>query len=216
MPIRRVLAAGLVAGLAVGGLTVGSALADEAPASDPDASVLVESPAQPAPIGAVQPAQQQTLRVLRRARRASDTLPASARSVASPARYGRNPQLARAVTTRSGKAWVVPGDGVVCLVMPDPVDGWATSCAPTGEVATRGLTLGLTGTDASAAVTLVPDGATVTTTDDADRTRNVTPDDSGIVDTDAEKVQSLEVTTPEGQATTEMQSTEDLGTGDTP
>jgi hypothetical protein len=209
-PARRVAVVGVVTGIAAVGLTVGPALAEDAPQSTSEPTWLTTDSAQPAPIGAVQPEQAQTLRVLRRARKSSDALPAGAQAVTSPARYGRNPQLARAIKTRTGKAWVVPGDDVVCLVMPDPIDGWATTCAGTDVVATQGLTLGLTNAESSEAVTLVPDGATVTSTDEQGRTATVTPDSSGAVAVDPEKTASLAVETPAGEATTPMQGSQDL------
>lgn len=85
-----------------------------------------------------------------------------AEQVASPKRFGRNPDLARKIATVTGDGWVIPGDGFVCIAMPDPVDGFATSCLPTQIVAERGLYVSLSGgkgipAGASAQTALVSD-----------------------------------------------------------
>jgi hypothetical protein len=85
-------------------------------------------------------------------------------AIASSTRYGRNAGLARAIQTPYGKGWVIPGDGWLCIAMPDPVDGYGESCSPTSLAIQRGLWLRLAGDtpDAQAAdVLLVPDGVTV-------------------------------------------------------
>lgn len=68
-----------------------------------------------------------------------------AEQVGSPRRYGRNPNLARKITTVTGDGWVVPGDGWLCIAMPDPVDGFGTTCLPTQIAAARGLHVALSG-----------------------------------------------------------------------
>jgi hypothetical protein len=207
---RRALAGGLAASLLAAGVAVGSAGADDARVP----AVASPGAAQPAAIGAVQADQAQTLRVLRRARRASDAVPAVvANEIAGPARFGRNAGLARAIDTPTGTGWVVPGDDTVCLVAQDPVDGWATTCAPTSVVRTDGLTLGLADADGSTVVTLVPDGAEVSVTDDDDRTAPVSPDSSGIVAVDATDADHVAVVTDEGTAETPLLSAEELAAG---
>ncbi|HEU4973802.1 MAG TPA: hypothetical protein VFT50_01835 [Baekduia sp.] len=88
-----------------------------------------------------------------------------AAGIASSSRFGRNAALARAIRTPYGKGWVIPGDGYLCITMPDPVDGYGESCQPTSVVLHRGLWLRLAGDgpNAQAAdVLLIPDGATAT------------------------------------------------------
>jgi hypothetical protein len=81
--------------------------------------------------------------------------------VASPDRFGRNAALARAIETPTGTGWVIPGAGFLCIAVPDPVDGWGTSCVPTKVGVRRGLAIGLTAADGRSTETLlVPDGAT--------------------------------------------------------
>lgn len=203
--VRRGLAVALVAGsLAV----AGQAVADDPPA--PDTVSAPDTTAQPAPIGAVQPDQAQALSVLRRDRRAADALPADALSAAGPGRFGRNPGLSRAIRTTTGTGWIVPGDGVVCLVVPDPVDGYGTSCAPTGVVVDDGLTVGVATEDGASATTLVPDGASVVVEDDTGRRARVAPDASGVTRVDADHADHLEVVTSEGRAETPLLDADEL------
>lgn len=216
-PRRPALRRGLAVALAAGGLAVagqavaGQAVAEDAP--DPAAVAAPDAPRQPAPIGAVQPEQAETLRVLRRPQRADDALPADALAAAGPNRFGRNPELARAVRTATGTGWVVPGDGTVCLVVPDPVDGYATSCAPTGVVATDGLTVGLADEDDASATTLTPDGATVAVQDDEGRRTRIAPDASGVTRVEAQEADHLEIHTPAGRSDTPLLDAGELAAG---
>lgn len=83
--------------------------------------------------------------------------------VGSPERFGRNPALARQIQTATGTGWVIPGDGHLCIAVPDPVDGWGTSCAPTAVAIERGLGISLTdSTGKSKETLLVPDGRRAT------------------------------------------------------
>lgn len=68
-----------------------------------------------------------------------------AAQIGSPKRFGRNSDLARKIKTVTGDGWVIPGDGWLCLAMPDPVDGYGTSCLPTQIAAKQGLYVGLSG-----------------------------------------------------------------------
>lgn len=88
--------------------------------------------------------------------------PDVALAIASPSRFGRNAELARGVATPNGPGWVIPGDGYICIAVPDPVDGYAESCTATEVAVKQGLWVALEGegTDAEAIDTiLVPDGA---------------------------------------------------------
>lgn len=84
--------------------------------------------------------------------------------IASPDKYGRNPALARQIETVTGTGYVIPGDGYVCIVVPDPVDGYGSTCDTVGNIKKRGLYIGLkegaipVGKHAQTVV--VPDGAT--------------------------------------------------------
>ncbi|MDO9409746.1 hypothetical protein [Patulibacter sp.] len=210
---RRAVGGTLLAGVVAAGLTVG--VVGPAGAEDAPDRVAVAPDAQPAAIGAVQADQAQTLRVLRRAKRATDVMPAAAAAAVSPARFGRNPGLARAIDTPNGRGWVVPGDDTVCLIAPDPVDGYGVTCSPTSMVATDGITLGMTSEDHSTAFTLVPDGAEVTVVDEDRTSQQVTPDASGVVAVDAEQVDHLEIATSDGVADKEISDAADFA-GSTP
>lgn len=206
-PRRTQVTRGLAALLALGSLAVaGVASADDPAPTLPTAPDAV----QPPPVEAIQPDQAETLRVLRRAPRPTDALPADALAAAGPERFGRNPDLARAVRTTTGTGWVVPGDGVICLVAPDPVDGYGTTCSPTAVVATNGLTLGEAGPDAASATTVVPDGAKVVIESDEGRRSSVTPDNTGVTRVDATDADHLDIVTAEGTSSVPLSDADDI------
>lgn len=204
--VRRAVGGTLLAGLLATGLAVGPAGAEDAP----DPVSVAPGAAQPPAIGAVQADQSQALKVLRRDQVASDAMPADAEAAVGPSMFGRNPDLARAIDTPTGKGWVVPGDETVCLIAPDPVDGYGVSCSPTSVVRTDGITLGNASDEASTAVTLVPDGAEVVVVDEDRSTDAVTPDASGVVAVDATKVDHLEIGTGSGVAEQEILDEQEL------
>lgn len=209
-PRRTHVVRGLAALIATGGLVVaGTAAADDPP---PATSVSPDA-AQPAPVAEVQPDQAEALRVLRRDVRPSDALPPAAEAAASSERFGRNPALARAVRTTNGTGWVVPGDGIVCLVAPDPVDGFGTTCAPTAVVAAGGLTLIQADDHEATATTLVPDGATVVLEQETGARSRVTPDNTGVTRVDASEADHLEVVTEQGRADTPLPDADEMAAG---
>lgn len=84
--------------------------------------------------------------------------------IGSASRYGRDASLARAIKTVTGTGWVIPGDGYLCIAVPDPIDGYGTSCLPTEVAVRQGLALTLSGNmpNGKAAETLlVADGSRV-------------------------------------------------------
>lgn len=103
-------------------------------------------------------------------------------AVASPSRFGRNSALARTIATTNGAGWVVPGADHVCVVVPDPVDGYGTVCTPNTWAKENGVVLemrqSLSSGDASVTV-LAPDGVQVVLTH-AGVTQPV-PTDHGVV-----------------------------------
>jgi hypothetical protein len=80
-------------------------------------------------------------------------------SMASPEHYGRNAALARAIDTPYGQGWVVPGDGYLCIVVPNTVPGYAEGCSPVDYAVQNGLWQRLDG-DATLDTVLAPDGTT--------------------------------------------------------
>lgn len=196
-------ASAAVAALAVGGSAVAS--------NDPvDAPVPGPSPfASPVPIGEIQPDQAAAFAVLRRPQRSTDRMPADvAAGVAGPGRFGRNAALARAITTETGKGWVVPGRGVVCLVLPSGDGGYATTCNPTAAAAREGLSLQLVGPDEASSSTLVPDGGRVVVAQDDATTETVRPDASGVASTDTTDAERVTVITDDGRSTTPVPETD--------
>jgi hypothetical protein len=190
-------ATGAAAALAVGGSALASddRTEDQAPALSPTAMVV--------PIGEIQPDQAAAFRVLRRPQRPSDLMPADvAAGTAGPGRFGRNPGLARAVETLAGKGWVVPGRGVICLVVPDTDQGYGTSCTPTAVAARDGLDLQLVGPEESTSSTLLPDGARVVVAQDDATTDTVRPDASGMATVDTTDTKRVTVITEDGRSTT--------------
>ena len=104
--------------------------------------------------------------VLFRDQPASPIPPDIAARVASSERFGRNADLARSIQTPHGTGWVIPGDHWLCIVMPDPVDGYGESCNPTSTAIERGLWIRLAGDSPDAKASdalLVPDGTQVHT-----------------------------------------------------
>lgn len=189
--------AGAVAALAVGGSAIASSEPDETYAPGPSPRAV------PVPIGEIQPDQAAAFRVFRRPQRPSDAIPADvAAAVASPARFGRNPGLARAVQTPTGKGWVVPGRGVVCLVVPGAAEGYVTTCNPTAAAVDDGLNLQLVSPDESTSATLVPDGGRVVVAQDDDTTDTVRPDASGMANADTTDAERVTVITDDGRSTT--------------
>lgn len=97
--------------------------------------------------------------------RAASAMPSDAvDQIAGPQRYGRNASLARSIETVTGTGWVIPGNGYLCIAVPDPVEGYGASCLPTKDAARQGLYISLRGSlpDGKAAETiLVPDGLAV-------------------------------------------------------
>ena len=116
------------------------------------------------------------------------------RNIAANAKqFGLSPDQARVLATVNGqRVWLIPGNGYLCIAIPDPGVGWGTSCVPTADATQRGLAIGLTSANGKTAATLlVPDGASATTIDGpvsttapvataASTTRRIKVDASGI------------------------------------
>ncbi len=114
-------------------------------------------------VASVSPEIERTLSVFRT--RTATPVPAKlVPRIASPTKYGRNAALARRIETVTGTGYVIPGDGYVCIVVPDPVDGYGSTCSTVEDIKKRGLYIGLkegaipAGKHAQTLV--VPDGAT--------------------------------------------------------
>lgn len=166
-------AGALVGVVAAGSVGVGVALADGGQGGGAGASQAlsaVEAPT-PSPIAAVEPEAREAFRLLRDV--APSAMPADVvEQVGSSARYGRNPALARKISTPTGDGWVIPGKGYICIAVDDAGYGWGTSCVPTEVAARRGLAIGLMDASGRSKETLVvPDGKTAGAIDGPPSTR---------------------------------------------
>jgi hypothetical protein len=170
---RRVAMALTTAALGAG--AVGTALAStETTAQAPVRSVA------PAAVSSVSVGIERQFAVFRS--QPATPMPADvAEAVASPARFGRNAALARDIWTVNGRGWVVPGDQYICIVVPDPVDGYGTGCTRLAWAQKSGVILemrDLSGHGSSTA--LAPDPASVQFMDAAGAARTI-PTNSGVV-----------------------------------
>jgi hypothetical protein len=163
---RKTLIAGgatLASAIAIGGAALAGAApgAGEAPAPSATEQALF-GPTTKA-VATVSPEIQGTLSIFR-TRTATPVPAALVPRIASPTKYGRNAALARQIQTVTGTGYVIPGDGYVCIVVPDPVDGYGSTCSAIDDVKRRGLYIGLTEgaipAGKHAQTVVVPDGAT--------------------------------------------------------
>jgi hypothetical protein len=131
---------GLVVTAAV--TTAGIALAADSPA--PKTPAFDDTPT---PMAQSVSDDQLAFAVLRRARTATDVMPGSvAAQVGNPSVGGKNVALARAISTPAGTAWVIPGNGSICLAVPDPASPASTplfgvTCNSTDYAVQHGLTI---------------------------------------------------------------------------
>jgi hypothetical protein len=159
LKLRTFIALAAIAAISASGVALAASPNDS---GDSGAVVAAAIQTPTAAVTAVQPDAQAAFKLLRTV--APTPMPPDvADAVGSPQRFGRNPALARSIQTPTGKGWVIPGDGFLCIAVPDPVDGWGTTCLPTAVAAQRGLGIGLTAANGKSVETLlVPDGAAAT------------------------------------------------------
>lgn len=166
----------LAAVAAAGIFTTGAVGAIAASSSD----TLVPSVPDAPRVSAVQETTKEAFRVFRRDVAPEDEMPPAV--VDQVARsYGNNSKLARAIVTPTGKGWVLPGHGRVCVVAPDPVDGYGVACSTPESAAAFGIGLALSDKQGSSVVVLVPDNGQVAVREGNGPAKNLTPDSSGIV-----------------------------------
>lgn len=107
---------------------------------------------------------------LRRPQTAADTMPAAvAAQVGNPDVGGKNVALARAIKTSAGDGWVIPGNGSICLAVPDaaaPADdpSYGVTCNTVQWAHQHGLSILLldTRTGRGDATVVAPDRTSVT------------------------------------------------------
>ena len=183
------------AAVALAAAAVAAAAIDGSGPDDP-------APYRSAPVTTVEPDLAAGFAVFARARRASDVMSAAARAqLAGPARNGFNPALSRAIATPSGTGWAVPGRSTVCIVMPDPVDGFGVVCSPTSSALRAGLVgimISPRTPDTAALSVLLPREATATATLADGHRRSLEADDDGVVNTQITGARSIAIKTPSG------------------
>lgn len=160
-------------------------------------------------VPAVQNAQSASFSILRRARTADDVMPANAaRLLGDPRETGKNPGLARGFDSPTGRGWVLPGDGVVCAAVPDPVDGFGMSCSAADAAATGGV-IGALSTPAAGVYdvfVVVPDGGSVIAITRGGGTRPL-PAKDGVVAQRVGGASAIVVTTATGTGRLELPAT---------
>lgn len=175
--------------------------------SSRDKSGITEMTARPLAT-AVQPDQVEGFAVFARARTVRDEMPADAREqVGNSTKTGRNLNLSRAIDTPTGTGWAVPGNGTVCLVMPDPIDGYGITCSDTALALAHGLVGMLISSDTPdvANVTIVlPRNSRASATLDDGRDQALASDHYGVVSVRLQRARSITLTTPSGVRTTRM------------
>ena len=157
----RLAAAALLGGV----LTAAASAAVAASSADTSAPLLDPQ----APVSAAQSDQTSSFGVLRGAQAPVDAFAGSAQPAG-----GANPQLARSVAVptsalSTGRVWVVPGNGVLCLRVIDPAGGEGWTCSTTAAARAGGLVgtiaHSLDGGGPVFAFGLVPDGVGKVTID---------------------------------------------------
>jgi hypothetical protein len=166
-------------------IVAGTTIADKSPRAQADLS------AAPTPVASVSAEMMANFAIFRE--RPPVSMPADvAAMMASPARFGRNANLAREISTPHGTGWIVPGDKMLCIIVPDPVDSYGTGCNTLASSLVRGLVLamrdGPRGPGTSTA--LIPDGARATLSSGSLPLRSTT----GVVSNRIEADEDLVVT----------------------
>ena len=134
---------------------------------------------------AIEVEQSSMLSILRRPIAVRDTMPVDAQQeIGNSEVSGRNVALARAIDTSTGRGWVLPGRGVICLAVPDPAGGFGLTCAETASVRTRGLALFMvaaTDPDHADVTLLLPDRSSTDVTAANGGQQPLSPDADGVV-----------------------------------
>src|SRR6266545_8215748 len=140
--------------------------------------------------------------VLARPRTARDEMPPEAQAqVGNSTKSGRNLALSRAIATPNGTGWAVPGNRAVCIVTPDPVDGYGVGCTDTSFALTHGL-LDITissRTPRLADITIVlPRNSTASAALADGQIKPLQADQDGVISVTLVDTRSLSIRTPQG------------------
>jgi hypothetical protein len=167
----------------------------------PTADQVTDPQFRVAKVQAVEPDQAASFSILRRQRTAADEMPASARAMlGNPRLNGKNVDLARAIDTPTGKGWVIPGRGSICVAIPDPVDGYGLGCNTTEDAESGGAISSMNnGRDTRVVVVgLVPDSAGPPEVTFADGSMRALDAPGGVVSAALDDPKSLTFTSSTG------------------
>lgn len=147
--------------------------------------------------------------VFRRPAGPADQMPPATRNAlaAATAAAGVNLDDARAVAASgTGAVWAIPGPQQACLAQPDPIDGFAVSCALIDQAAHGHLWTGLNGLPGQAAgdvqlAILVPDGVQTVTAVATDGTNHTTSVTDNVAFADLSNAQSVQFNDADGTET---------------
>lgn len=155
---------------------------------------------------AVQEDQAAEFVVFDRPRTSGDEMPREARrQVGNSTRTGRNLDLSRAIRTPTGRGWAIPGDGTICIVVPDPVDGYGVGCVPTDQAARQGAWLIMGPPDGGLELTLLtPRSSRVTARRRDGSERTLQADSDGVVSEVLSEIAEIDVSTRSGVETLPM------------
>lgn len=156
----------------------------------------------------VQADQARNFAIFGRARTSADAMPAAAREQVGNSRHsGRNVDLSRAIATTTGRGWAVPGNGSVCLVVPDPVDGYGITCPNTERAATHGLIAILVSPsepEVANVTMLSPRGSRIFATLENGQRRDLRADADGVISERLEGGVKISVQTRSGTNTLDL------------
>lgn len=180
---------------------VGTALAgDDAPTSS--APLSPDGPPR-AQIDELQGDQTRNFAIFQRARTSQDVMPSDVRALLGETDItGKNVDLARRVPTPDGDAWAIPGNGAVCLALPDPHDTLGLTCAPTDVAMARGeVAMIVAGSEPRVLLgVIVPEGMSVAAAFDDGRSEALQAVD-GVVVAVLHDARSITLTTARGETT---------------
>jgi hypothetical protein len=153
-------------------------------------------------VSAVQGDQRGGFAAFARTRTAADQVPTKVREqIGNSTVSGRNLDLSRAVSTTTGKGWAVPGNGTVCLVVPDPPVGYGVTCLDTGVALKQGLVAMLvtpTRPIKAELTMLAPQGSHVRATMNDGSARTLGADNDGVVSATLPGAREVSVETQSG------------------
>lgn len=152
----------------------------------------------------IQPEEQKQFAVFQRAHGITDDMPPSvAKLLGESDITGKNLALARRFATADGSGWAIPGNGSVCIALPDRLGLLGLSCSSSEDAAAHGAIAMMIGPDEPARVLLglvVPHGAAVVAQFKDGRTQALR-DVDGVVSTALTAADAVELTTRSGQVT---------------